>query len=104
MSTRNTEPAIVHLPDHAFAELCLERYRLNRGVYNMIDLWLHRQGWRDIRERRAIILEFLESCAGESPPEGKFFKFGKGNFTARIRQFLDHGAGKPRPGGTVRPT
>lgn len=90
---------IVHLPDYRFANYCLERYRLNRGVYNLIDGWLYEQGWHEIGERRELILSFLESCGGEDvPSEGsKFLKFGKGNFITRIRQFVSGIPGPYRP-------
>jgi hypothetical protein len=80
---------IIHWPDFKFAEYCRNRYRINRGVYNTIDVWLYENGCRDIGMRRRLILMFLAACGEESEAEdGKFLKFGKGGLSERIRRYM----------------
>jgi hypothetical protein len=87
---------IIHWPDYKFAEYCRNRFRVNRGVYNTIDVWLYENGVRDIGDRRRLILLFLAACSEQSEAGGgKFLKFGKGGLTERIRQYV---IGHPRAG------
>ncbi|WP_041853808.1 hypothetical protein [Thermobacillus composti] len=84
-----TAGEVIHWPDYKFAEYCRNRYRINRGVYNTIDVWLYEHGCRDIGERRRLILLFLAACSEQADEEdGKFLKFGKGGLTDRIRQYV----------------
>lgn len=85
----DTTTEIIHWPDFKFAEYCRNHYRVNRGIYNMIDCWLYDHGCQDIGERRRLILLFLASCRDRSDPgDGKFLKFGKGGLTNSIRQYV----------------
>jgi len=85
----DTAGELIHWPDYKFAEYCRNRFRVNRGVYNTIDVWLFENGCRDIGERRRLILLFLEACSEEYDEEdGKFIKFGKGGLTDRIRRYV----------------
>jgi len=85
---------IIHWPDYKFAEYCRNRFRVNRGVYNTIDVWLYENGVRDIGERRRLILLFLAGCSEASDREdGKFLRFGKGGLADRMRRYV---FGNPR--------
>jgi len=87
---------VIHWPDYKFAEYCRNRYRVNRGVYNTIDIWLYENGVRDIGDRRRLILLFLADCSEPSERgDGKFLRFGKGGLTDRMRR---HVFGHPQPG------
>jgi len=89
--------AAVHLPDIRFSQYCLATYRLNRGVYNAIDMWLYDNGYRSVEERRTLTLAFLDSRSqSEAAAEGpkKFCTFGKGNLVERLAQFVQQ-AGAP---------
>lgn len=87
---------VIHWPDFKFAEYCRNRYRVNRGVYNTIDVWLYEHGVRDIGDRRRMILLFLAACVDQSGAgDGKFLKFGKGGLTDRIRRYV---SGNPQSG------
>jgi len=91
-----TPGELIHWPDRKFAEYCRNRYRVNRGIYNTIDVWLYENGIRDIGERRRLILLFLQSCRdGSGTEDGKYLKFGKGGLTERIRRYM---FGDPRGG------
>ena len=86
-----TAGELIHWPDYKFAEYCRNRFRVNRGVYNTIDVWLFENGCRDIGERRRLILLFLSACSEESDAgDGKFLKFGKGGLSDRIRRYIGH--------------
>ena len=90
---------VIHWPDYKFAEYCRNRYRVNRGVYNTIDVWLYENGIRDIGNRRRLILLFLQACSEQSETEdGKFLKFGKGGLTDRIRRYV---FGHPQSGHSL---
>ncbi len=82
--------AAVHLPDIRFSQYCLATYRLNRGVYNAIDMWLYDNGYRSVEERRMLTLAFLDASRRSEPmAEGaKFYTFGKGNLVERLAQFV----------------
>ena len=88
--------AAIHLPDIRFSRYCLEKFRLNRGVYNTIDMWLYDHGFREVAERRRLALAFLEfHCRNEPAGEGAAFcKFGKGHLVERLTAFV-RPAGSP---------
>lgn len=73
----------LHLTDHLFFEFCKERYGINRGVYNTIDLWLFKQGQKDLIERRKQILYFLNYNFETSQK----CKFGKGGLSSKLNEF-----------------
>jgi hypothetical protein len=91
MPMAETAGELIHWPDYKFAEYCRNRFRVNRGVYNTIDVWLYENGCRDIGERRRLILLFLSACSDETDAgDGKFLKFGKGGLSDRIRRYIGH--------------
>jgi len=80
----------IHLPDIRFSRYCLEKFRLNRGVYNTIDMWLYDYGFREVAERRKLALAFLEFHYRKEPTDegAAFYKFGRGNLVERLTAFV----------------
>lgn len=37
-----------HLPDLKFTQFCEQRFALNKGIYNTIDLWFYNKGLTNI--------------------------------------------------------
>lgn len=92
-------PSAAHFSDVEFARYLIERFGLNRGVYNTIDAWLYEQGFRDIVRRRRYIIDFLQSIVESAPyasagREGIGIKFGKGQLIAALRSHGEREAGE----------
>jgi riboflavin kinase len=74
----------INLTDLSFVNQCLEIYDINRGVYNTIDFWFYEHGVKEIKQRRKIILSFLESvCTKDS----KRKKFGNGGLSLALNNY-----------------
>ena len=75
----------IHLTDISFSKFCEFNYKINRGMYNTIDIWLYEQGETDILSRRRSILDFLnfsnESSLGK-------MRFGKGGLSKKLNDFF----------------
>jgi riboflavin kinase len=80
------EKSWIHLTDHSFQTLCMEKYGINRGVFNEIDKWFYQQGMVDIVERRREILKFM---AFQGTSEKKKIKFGHGGLRQSLLQYVD---------------
>ena len=85
----------IHLPDLIFSKLCLERYKINRGIYNTIDSWFFERGIKDILQRRKKTIYFLEHVIRENKVDNtgngtKYFKFGHGNLSLELSDFSVH--------------
>lgn len=77
-------------PDLAFHHYCLHMYRLNRGTYNTIDQWLYDNGYPEIKNRRKMIIRFLDLMAqSQADEQRKYLSFGKGNLIVELSQFTD---------------
>jgi hypothetical protein len=87
---------LIHAPDLQFAQYTIERFRINRGTYNTIDAWLFREGWTDIRKRRAAALRFLAQAAAMANGDGRFVRFGHGNLSKHLARFAQD---RPGEGG-----
>jgi riboflavin kinase len=75
-------------PDLAFHHYCLKMYQLNRGVYNTIDQWLYDNGYPEIKRRRRMIIQFLDTMQqSKADEQRKFLSFGKGNLVVELSQF-----------------
>jgi hypothetical protein len=85
---------LVHAPDLQFAQYCIERFRINRGTYNTIDAWLFREGWTDIRKRRAAALRFLAQASEMANGGGRFVRFGHGNLSRHLARFAQDEPGE----------
>ncbi|CAG7636323.1 RNA-binding riboflavin kinase RibR [Paenibacillus solanacearum] len=79
---------LTNLPDHRFVSHCLERYGLNKGVYNTIDDWMYRKGMISITERREVMIIFLASLQEERGSSGPL-RWGKGVLTKRLLEFTE---------------
>jgi riboflavin kinase len=77
------EPLSFNLPDKEFFDLCHERYGVNRGVYNVIDHWFFRKGFKDIEARRNTILHFLAYLQ-----KHQINKFGKGGVKNSLELYM----------------
>ncbi|WP_209123570.1 hypothetical protein [Alkalihalobacillus sp. BA299] len=71
-------------PDLTFVNYCIEKYKINRGVYNTIDTWFFNNGERNILRRRKMIILFLSSLY---LPQKRFMSFGKGGLTEKLNYF-----------------
>jgi hypothetical protein len=78
---------IIHLTDLSFLNVCTNKYRINRGVYNTIDEWFYRQGLLNILERRKNILFFLEYIKGKTEFKNSSCKFGHGGLTIKLEEY-----------------
>ncbi|OMF23440.1 hypothetical protein BK133_24430 [Paenibacillus sp. FSL H8-0548] len=75
-------------PDLAFHHYCLQMYQLNKGIYNTIDQWLYDNGYPEIKRRRRMIIQFLDTMQqSRSEERRKFLSFGKGNLVVELSQF-----------------
>lgn len=74
----------IHLTDIEFSKYCEDTYKINRGVYNTIDMWFYEQGVTNILERRKKTLMFL--CSRTSL---KVAKFGKGGLSSKLKEFTE---------------
>jgi len=79
--------SILDWPDLAFHHYCLKVYHLNRGVYNAIDQWLFERGCVSIRQRRQLMLDFLDQAAREANGK-KHLTFGKGKLAEELTRFM----------------
>jgi hypothetical protein len=83
---------ILHMPDLLFAKLCDEKYEINKGILNVIDLWFYKKGLRQIIERRKWILSFFQYIR-LTENRNKKIKFGPGGLTIRLEQFWNNESG-----------
>lgn len=82
----------LNLPELHFFQRCQDQYRINRGVYNVIDEWFFNQGIVHVGYRRIFILSFLDFVS-EVNMEGassKFVKFGHGGLLKKLNEFNSH--------------
>ncbi|QQK78135.1 hypothetical protein HUG15_01410 [Salicibibacter cibarius] len=68
-------------------QFCLEKYGVNRGIYNTIDEWFYDQGIEDIIERRKEILRFLEFVENQYEKKNEKRKFGKGGLKISLQDY-----------------
>jgi riboflavin kinase len=80
----------IHLTDLSFAQVCADKYGVNRGVYNTIDEWFYNQGLQNILERRKNVLSFLEFIKGKSEFKTSRCKFGNGGLTIKLQEFYSY--------------
>ena len=74
---------ILHSPDLTFTQFCEQRFALNKGIYNTIDLWFYNKGFTHILNRRRVMLRFMiYSCNDKSK-----VKFGSGGLTRKLKEF-----------------
>ncbi|WP_423798298.1 hypothetical protein [Neobacillus sp. SAB-20_R2A] len=79
----------LNLPDLHFFQKCNHQYRVNRGVYNMIDDWFFEYGIVQIAHRRIFILAFLDFAYQENKTEStKFLRFGHGGLMKKLNDFI----------------
>lgn len=79
----------IHLPDIGFYHWCSERFFINRGVYNAIDHWFFEQGFKNIANRRTIIIQFLMYVQKEeASSHHKYVKFGRGGVKKKLHRFV----------------
>lgn len=74
------------MPDLLFAKLCDEKFQINKGVLNAIDVWFYQRGLRQIAKRRKTILSFVHYINNSEQPSKKI-KFGPGGLSTRLEQF-----------------
>ncbi|PAD34016.1 hypothetical protein CHH48_17020 [Terribacillus saccharophilus] len=79
----NTEQAQLQWPDLQFINWCSGQYGINRGIYNTIDAWLYEYGILELKERRKVMILFLQQ-AGQRDGD----KFGKGGLARNLEQFI----------------
>lgn len=79
------------LPDLHFYKWCGLTYGINRGVYNTLDALLFEKGFKDVYERRLVLISFLEYSLREDlyDEKRKAMKFGRGNLTVKLSEFVD---------------
>jgi hypothetical protein len=81
----------IHLTDLEFINLCQQKYGINRGIYNCIDLMFYNYGIKNILERRKFILEFLEYMKKKTNDR---IKFGAKGLRKSVDEYLDFVAQK----------
>jgi riboflavin kinase len=79
----------INLPDSLFWRLCQDKYGINRGVYNTIDLWFYKNGKYNLLERRHIILNFLMFVQGNIQIKGVRLEFGHGGLSKKLNEFWE---------------
>jgi len=79
----NIEQAQLQWPDLQFINWCRRHYAINRGIYNTIDAWLYEYGILELKERRKVMILFLQQ-AGQKDGD----KFGKGGLARNLEQFI----------------
>ncbi|MEK4023684.1 MULTISPECIES: hypothetical protein [Sporosarcina] len=91
-STNHINESIFHSPDKQFFDFCSVNYRINRGIFNVIDSWFYDYGWIDIITRRKVIVQYLTFlCENEFYNEKKLFlQFGKGGVKGSLILFIDY--------------
>ncbi|WP_010676983.1 hypothetical protein [Bacillus timonensis] len=77
---------ITNLPDLSFVQYCIQKYGINRGVFNTIDSWFFEDGLLDIKDRRQTILLFLQYVSFSKEKNDKI-KFGNGGLTLKLVEF-----------------
>ncbi|MBM4763074.1 hypothetical protein [Bacillus sp. B15-48] len=84
---------LFNMPDLLFAQFCDEKFQINRGVLNVIDVWFYQRGLRQITKRRKTILSFVHYIHNNEQPSKKV-KFGHGGLTTRLEQFWQQQEGR----------
>lgn len=79
---------IIHYPDLHFINYCTNNYNINRGVYNVIDIWFFEKNYSNVIERRKVIIDFLTYINRENVNE-QSKKFGKGGLTESLKEFWE---------------
>ncbi|NLY79031.1 MAG: hypothetical protein GX072_03740 [Lysinibacillus sp.] len=74
---------LIHLPDLQFVKYCEDVFRINRGVYNIIDAWFYEKSITNIASRRKIIIEFLTFLNKDCQK----IKFGPGGVKNNLKNF-----------------
>ncbi|WP_203554041.1 hypothetical protein [Bacillus sp. B15-48] len=77
---------VSNMPDILFAKLCDEKYKINKGVLNVIDLWFYKRGVNEITARRKTILSFIDYIHITENNGGKV-KFGPGGLAVKLEIF-----------------
>lgn len=80
---------ITNLPDLSFVQYCIQKYGINRGVFNTIDSWFFEDGLLDIKNRRETIVLFLQYVSYSKGKNDKV-KFGNGGLTLKLIEFKNH--------------
>lgn len=80
----------LNLPDLEFFIWCNKQYRLNRGIYNVIDQWFYEYGVINVQYRRIQLLAFLEFMKDEllGQDQTKFIRFGHGGLRKKLNEFI----------------
>jgi riboflavin kinase len=79
---------IIHLPDLHFNQFCVRQFGINRGVLNTIDEWFFENGIQNILERRKRIYHFLTCCYQIGLADNGKMKFGHGNLSKELTEYL----------------
>jgi riboflavin kinase len=87
--TMRHQADIYNLPDFQFANYCLEKYGLNKGIYNTIDQWMYANGYRRIQQRREALLSFLEFMAAKAELQDREIRFGKGMLVESLSAYMN---------------
>lgn len=74
---------LIDLPDLQFVRFCEEVFRINRGIYNIIDAWFYEQDIKNVSSRRKIILTFFSYLNKDHEK----IKFGPGGVKAHLEEF-----------------
>lgn len=83
------EAEALHLPDFQFVNYCFQTFGLNRGIYNTIDQWLYKFGYREIITRRSVTIDFLQDIQlKHGRDRSSMLRFGKGGLTKQLDDFV----------------
>lgn len=74
-------------PDLAFARLCEERFRVNRGIYNIVDNYFFENGYEIVEQRREKTIQFL-NWVTVLLPKSENIKFGNNGVSEQLNFFL----------------
>lgn len=79
----NIEQVQLQWPDLQFINWCSSQYGINRGIYNTIDAWMYEYGILELKERRKMMILFLQQACQRDED-----KFGKGGLARNLEQFI----------------
>ncbi|MGA5691484.1 hypothetical protein [Cytobacillus pseudoceanisediminis] len=78
---------IINLPDTLFWKLCQDKYGVNKGIYNTIDLWFYNNGQYKLITRRRLIINFLNFTQLNNHKKNMRLKFGHGGLSKKLDEF-----------------
>lgn len=79
----------INLPDRLFFSFIEEKYGINKGIYNTIDLWLYKHGFENLYDRRKMVLHFLQMIQEKQYSKRNKIKFGSGGLAKKLQDFLE---------------